>query len=256
MNRLMIKSLEEIRIMTEGGKILGMIKGQLADSACVGTSTLEIDRLAQRLISKSGGEASFKMVQGYNHATCISINEEVVHGIPTDRKIRPGDLVSIDVGLFYKGFHTDTSVSIQVGKPSKNVQKFLEVGKSGLELAISCAKPGNRVADISAAMQKTVEKAGYSVVRALTGHGVGRHLHEEPAIPCFVVGKYRNSPILTKGMVIAIEIMYNEGVPEVVYKNSDGWTLASADGKMSGLFEETVAITKDGPVVLTRTIDE
>ncbi len=231
--------------MTEGGKRLAEIRDAVVKAVRPGITGVELDRLADKLITKAGGEASFKMVPGYRWATCININDVVVHGIPNDYKIKAGDKVGIDMGMFYKGWHTDTSVTVG------GVKKFLEVGRMGLKRAIAQAQTGKRVADISEAMQKTVEEAGYNVVRALTGHGIGRELHEEPAIPCFVIDKYERSPKLVNGMVIAIEIMYNAGVSEVVYKNDDGWTIVTADGKISGLFEETVAITSHGPIVLT-----
>lgn len=231
--------------MAEGGQRLAEIRDKVARAVKPGITGLELDRLVDKLIAKAGGEASFKMVPGYKWATCVNINDVVVHGIPDGYKIKIEDKVGIDVGMYYKGFHTDTSIT--VGGP----EKFLEVGRLGLKRAIAQARIGRRVADISAAMQKTVEEAGYNVVRALTGHGVGRELHEEPAIPCFVIDKYERSPKLTAGMVIAIEIMYNAGSSEVVYKNDDGWTIVTADGKISGLFEETVAIASHGPIVLT-----
>ncbi len=255
MDKLTIKTDEEIKIMTEGGCFLGEIRNRLADAVEPGMKTMMLEKLACEMIDKTGGKASFKLVPGYHHATCININEVVVHGIPGDRVINDGDKVGIDVGLFYKGFHTDTSVTVMANHNPQNInhklQRFLDVGKEGLYKAIKMAKPGKRVADISKAMQETVEAAGYSAVTALTGHGIGRNLHEEPPIPCFEVGKYENSPILVENMVIAIEIMYNEGTADVVYENDDGWTIATADGKISGLFEHTVAVARSGPVILT-----
>ena len=245
MTKLTLKTEKEIAVMAEGGRRLAEIRDKIMRAAKPGVTAIELDRLTDKLIAKAGGKASFKMVPGYRWATCININDAVVHGIPDGYKIKSGDKVGIDVGMYYKGFHTDTSVT--VGGP----EKFLTVGRLGLKRAIAQAQMGKRVADISAAMQKTVEEAGYNAVRALTGHGIGRELHEEPAIPCFTLGKYEYSPKLTEGMVIAIEIMYNAGTSEVVYKNDDGWTIVTADGKISGLFEETVAITSHGPIVLT-----
>ncbi|MEK7091150.1 MAG: type I methionyl aminopeptidase [Patescibacteria group bacterium] len=245
MTKLTIKTEKEIAIMAEGGAKLAEIRDKVARAVKPGVSAIELDKLADKLIAQAGGKPSFKMVPGYRWATCININDVVVHGIPDSYRIKAGDKVGIDVGIFYKGWHTDTSIT--VGGP----EKFLEVGRMGLKRAIAQARMGKRVADISAAMQKTVEMAKYNVVRALTGHGVGRKLHEEPAIPCFVIDKYEHSPKLLEGMIIAIEIMYNAGSAEVVYKNNDGWTIVTADGKISGLFEETVAITSHGPIVLT-----
>jgi len=248
MTKMTIKTTKEIETMAEGGKLLAKVRNKVVQAVKPGITTLQLDELADRLIGEAGGKASFKMVPGYRWATCININDTVVHGIPSDYKIKSGDKVGIDVGLYYKGFHTDTSVTVSC---NGNWEEFLEVGRRGLKMAIEQARIGKRVADISRAMQETTEEAGFSVVRALTGHGIGRQLHEEPAIPCFVLGEYEHSPKLVAGMVIAIEIMYNQGDFEVVYKNDDGWTIATADGKISGLFEETVAVTAHGPVVLT-----
>ncbi len=251
MDKFSLKTPEQIRIMAEGGKILGMIRRKLAGLVNPGITTMDIENLANDLISKSGGQASFKMVPGYHHATCINVNEVVVHGIPDQRKLKEGDVVGIDVGLFYKGWHTDTSVTVGVGKVNQATKTFLDTGEAALMAAIAQARPGNRIMDLSIQMQDGVEKAGYAAVRSLTGHGIGRHLHEEPAIPCFRLGNRSNSPLIQKGMVIAVEIMYNAGAWEVEYKNDDGWTIVTADGKISGLFEHTLAIGDDGPVVLT-----
>jgi methionyl aminopeptidase len=248
MDKLTIKTPEEVKVIAEGGHMLSEIREAIATAVRPGIKTIELEKIACDLIEKTGGQASFKMVSGYYHATCLNINDVVVHGIPGEYRICEGDKVGIDVGLFYKGFHTDTSTTVMENHKNTN---FLETGKLALKKAIMEAKPGKRVADISRAMQETVEAAGYSAVTALTGHGIGRNLHEEPAIPCFVVGKYEFSPLLTEGMTIAIEVMYNEGVSDVVYKNDDGWTIATADGKISGLFEQTVAVTNSGPVILT-----
>ncbi len=255
MTKISLKTAEEIKMMAEGGKKLSKIKAELAGAVKPGVTTLELDNLAKDLIKQAGGKPSFAMVPGYRWATCININDTVVHGIPNDTKIKKGDKVGIDVGIYYFGFHTDTSTTtvanLKSQIPNPKIEKFLEIGRLALKRAITQAKPGKRIADISEAMQTTVEGGGYSVVRALTGHGVGRQLHEDPAIPCFVVGDPNKSIKIIPGMVLAIEVMYNAGTSEVVYKNDDGWTIATADGKISGLFEETVAVTQTGPVVLT-----
>lgn len=237
--------------MAEGGHKLANVRNALVKFAKVGVTLSQIDAMADKLIAAEGAESSFKMVPGYHHSTCININDVVVHGVPGKYKLRDGDVVGIDVGLVWKGYHSDTSTTIAVGsKASKQTKEFLEVGQACLKKAIAQAKPGKRIDDIAIEMQR-VEEYGYSPVQALTGHGIGKHLHEEPAVPCFVVGEYAHSPLIKEGMVLAIEIMYNAGTPEVVYKNEDGWTIATADGKISGLFEETVAVTKNGPVILT-----
>ncbi len=245
-----LKTDKEIKIMAEGGRKLSEIKHKLANEVHVGGNAYEIDKLADDLIAKSGGEASFKKVPGYYWATCINVNAGIVHGIPKKELVfKKGDLVSIDVGLFYKGFHTDTSISVGLNLTTKH-QDFLDTGKAALKKAISQMKVDNRVYDISKAMEDTIKNAGYSPVESLVGHGVGKFLHEEPQIPCFVYDKRKNTPELQVGMVLAIEVMYTEGSPELVHEE-DGWTIATADGKISGLFEETVALTKHGFLVLT-----
>ena len=211
---------------------------------------MDIEEKAVQLIGKSGGEASFKKVRNYSWATCINVNAGLVHGIPSKEVVfKKGDLVSIDVGLFYKGFHTDTSVSVGIGLEAKN-QKFLDTGSDAVKAAIAEVKPGNRIFDLSMAIQDTIEKAGFTPIQALVGHGVGKNLHEEPAIPCFVAGPRLKSVEIVPGMVLAIEVMYTQGSPEIEI-GKDGWTISVRDGKISALFEETVAVTGHGPLVLT-----
>lgn len=252
MPKVTIKTPAEIAIMAGGGELLAWVRDQTVKKIKAGVTSLEIDQLATRLIKEAGAEPSFSQVPGYHHATCININDEVVHSIPNDQKIKNGDVVSLDVGLCYLGFHSDTSISVGVGKIGKDIKKFLEIGQLAVKKAIKETRVGNRIWDLSNAMQTTVETAGFSVVTALTGHGIGHHLHEEPAIPCFCAQKREYTPEIVEGMVLAIEIMYAAGSGEVVYKNDDGWTIATADGKIAGLFEQTVAVTKHGPLVLTK----
>lgn len=241
--------------MAEGGRKLARVRDETAGQIKAGMTTAEIDQIADKLIREEGGEASFKMVPGYKHATCININEEVVHGIPGKRIIEPGDIVGLDVGFFYKGFHTDTAVTIRVeelnSRRVEETDKFLETGRRALNRAIEQARVGKSIGNISTAMQDTVVKQGLSVVKALTGHGIGRNLHEEPPIPCFKVNSRDAERKIEEGMVLAIEVMYNAGGEDVRYKNDDGWTIVTADGKISGLFEHSVAITKTGPLILT-----
>lgn len=248
--KFQIKTPEEIEIMHEGGKKLGKIKKQLAQAVKIGVSAYEIDKLAEELILASGGEPSFKKVSGYYWTTCVNVNEGIVHGIPKKTIIfKKGDLVSIDVGMYYEGFHTDTSISVGLELSSEN-QKFLEAGKEALNKAISKVKKGNRIYNISETMEKTLLKNGYNPVTSLVGHGVGRELHEEPQVPCFTLGEAKDTPEIQVGMTLAIEVMYTLGTTDLVYEE-DGWTIATADGKISGLFEETVAVTNHGPVILT-----
>jgi len=246
-----IKTDEEIEIMAEGGAKLGRVKRALAAAVKAGVTASDIEDLANELIKKEGAEPSFKKVPGYSWSTCINVNEGLVHGIPTKSLIfRKGDVVSIDVGLYYRGFHLDTSMTVGIDV-TPGVQKFLNVGQNALERAISSARVGNYIYDISRAIESTVEAAGYSAIRALVGHGVGRELHEDPQIPCFVPGPREESPEIKKGMVLAIEVMYAMG-SEKVEQKEDGWTIAMRDGKISALFEESVAVTNKGPRILTK----
>lgn len=245
-----IKTEAEIEIMRLGGRKLASVRESLSEKVSEGVSAWEIEELAVRLIKKEGAEASFKMVKGYSWATCVNVNEGLVHGIPKkDVVFKKGDVVSVDLGIYYNGFHTDTSFTKAIN-PDTKIANFLQVGKVAIKRAIDKACPGNFVYDISEAIETPIKKAGFSPIRALVGHGVGRALHEEPRIPCFVPGAKESSPKLTAGAVLAIEVMYCLGQPEVVL-NNDGWTISTADGKMSALFEDTVAVTNKGPIVLT-----
>ncbi len=246
-----IKSEAEMGIMAEGGAKLGRIKNALAVAVKAGVRASEIEELAMKLIKEEGAEASFDKVSGYYWATCINVNEGLVHGIPTkDVIFRKGDLVSIDIGVLYKGFHTDTSISVGIDLSPEN-QKFLNVGRETLQKALKVVRPGNHIFDISKVIEDEIKMAGYSTVKALTGHGVGRDLHEDPQIPCFVPGRIQDSPEIKTGMVLAVEVMYAAGGDKVEILE-DGWTIAMRDGKISGLFEDSIAVTEKGPRVITR----
>lgn len=245
-----IKTPGEIEIMKESGKIaVGALK-LVVSKARPGITTLELDKIAEEYIKKMGGAPSFKTVRGYKYTICATVNEDVVHGLPSKYKIKSGDIVGIDLGVYYKGFHSDVAYTVSVGAEDAT-EKFLNIGKQALAAGISKARLGNHVGDISSAIQKIVEGAGYSVVRSLVGHGVGRQLHEDPSVPGFLWGRIESTPLLKEGMTLAIEIIYNQGAAEVVYKSDDGWTISTDDGSLSGLFEKTIAITKKGPIVLT-----
>jgi methionyl aminopeptidase len=266
-----LKTEKEIGIMRVGGKILAEVLSKVIKSVRIGISELELDQLAERLILEKGGEPGFKKVEGYQHTICISTNDVVVHGIPTDYKLKEGDKVGIDCGVYYKGFHTDMAQTtrvqsslpanashqaMQAGKfkvqSSDEVDRFLEAGEKAMWEGIKAAKLGQRVGDISKAIQKIVEGQGYSVVRNLIGHGVGKELHEDPEVPGFLTGSILRTPLLKEGMTIAVEVIYNMGKSGVVYSNDDGWTIKTKDGSLSGLFERSIAITREGPVVLTK----
>lgn len=246
-----IKSLSQIEDMKVGGKILADVLFETLSHVKPGITELELDKIAEQLILKKGGEPGFKRVDGYKNTICISVNDVVVHGIPTTNKIKEGDVVGIDCGVFYKGFHTDMSETITVGKVSEDVEKFLKVGKRALEAGIKNAVAGNRVGNISKAIEDIVYGNGYTVVESLVGHGVGKELHEDPEIPGFLIGDIEDTPMLKSGMVIAVEVIYNMGEKDVIY-GEDGWTIKTEDDSLSGLFERTIAITDKGPLILTQ----
>lgn len=242
-----IKSEKEIEKMAAAGKVAAAALKEVLAFVKSGVTTMELEKIAENAITKRRATPSFKMVEGYSFATCININEGLVHGLPGSYKIKKGDLVSVDMGAFLDGFHSDLSYTVEV--EANKEEKFLETGKKALEAGIAKCKPGNHIGDISHTMQIIIEEAGYSVSRDLVGHGVGRELHEDPYVPGY--GKPGLGPEIKEGMVLAIEIIYQKGLPEIVI-GADDWTISTADGSLAALFEHTVAATKDGPRVLTR----
>ncbi len=218
-----------------------------------GVSTEAIDRLVEEVILDHGAQPSFKGFNGYPAASCISVNEEVVHGIPGPRVLREGDIVSIDVGVRYRGFYSDAALSVAVGEPSEVAQRLLKVTKAALYMGIAAASAGRWVQDISRAVQEEVERAEFHVVRDLVGHGVGHHVHEDPQVPNYV-GPFRGRRLM-EGMVLAIEPMVNVGTSKV-RTLPDRWTVVTADGSLSAHFEHTIAVTPHGGEVLTKGWDE
>ncbi|HLB60986.1 MAG TPA: type I methionyl aminopeptidase [Patescibacteria group bacterium] len=260
-----IKSPKEITAMQEGGKKLKAILDAVIAEVRPGVTPKELDRRADALIKASGGTPSFKKVPGYHWATCMCVNDIVVHGIPVDTPLQEGDIIGVDVGLFYKGLHTDASWTVLVRNQKSEIrnqtseeknqmmeerQHFLSVGEDALVRAIRQVRPGNRVGHISKTIQETIEHAGYQIVRELVGHGVGKDLHEDPEIPGRVTKKIGKTPLLKKGMVLAIEAIYTEGKPDV-YVDDDQWTMRTEDGTIAGLFERTVTVTDHGVIILT-----
>lgn len=242
--------------MREGGQKLGTILLDLLDFAQPGVTGTEIDEKARELIKKAGATPSFTTVPGYKWPTCICINEVVVHGIPTPRVLKDGDMLTIDIGLIFGGFHTDTAWTKIVGNdtsPQKaEKEEFLRIGQEALWKAIDIAKIGNRVGEISRSTQGIIEGAGYSIVKSLVGHGVGRELHEDPQVPNFLRGNIGNTYQFVGGETIAIEPIYAMGSGSVVYDNDDGWTIATRDRSLTAVFEHSIAIIEDGPIVLTK----
>lgn len=251
MDKLTIKTEEELKIMEEGGKKLSEVKHRLEKESKVGVSADKIDALAEKLILEFGGKPSFKMVPGYSWTTCINVNEGIVHGIPSEDVVfKEGDLISIDLGMFYKGFHTDTSISFAIN-PTKEVETFLKVGRKALQKAISAIVPDKSyIFDISKEMEKAVVEGGFTPIRDLTGHGIGKNLHEDPFVPCFTSGLRIETPKIVPGMALAIEVMYAKGSHKLV-KENNGWTISTQDGKIAGLFEDTIVVTKRGCKVIT-----
>lgn len=238
----------ELKLMRESGRIAGLALKKALEAVKPGISGLELDEIAEKEIYRRGGDLSYKSVPGYRFATCITINEQVVHGIPTDRIIKDGDLVSIDLAVNFKGWHTDCAWSVLVGF-GKEKENFLKVGEEALKDGISQAIEGHRIGDISFAIQSKVEGAGYHVVRSLVGHGVGRKLHEEPEVPGF--GNKGTGVLLRAGMTLAIEVIYTKGSGEVVL-GTDGWTVSSLDGSWAAVFETSLVVGREKAEVLTR----
>jgi methionyl aminopeptidase len=242
------KTDEEIQIIRESAQILGRAHGEVAKRVKPGVKTKELDQIAEEFILDNGGLPSFKNYHGFPAALCISVNETVVHGFPGDYELKETDIVSVDCGVKFKGFHSDSAYTYPLPKVSEEVLKLLNRTYDSLELGIAEAKAGNRVGDISFAIQNYVEQFGYGVVRELVGHGVGKDLHEDPEVPNY--GKKGKGVKLSAGMVFAIEPMINMGTKNVV-QEKDGWTIRTTDRKPSAHFEHTVAILKDGTEILT-----
>ncbi len=243
-----IKTPEEIDILRKAGKILASIIRELERSLKSGMTTKDIDLKAESLIRKANVLPAFKGYRGFPGCACISVNDEVVHGIPGARVIKDGDIVSIDVGIIHDDYYSDTAVTVAIGKVDQQCLKLLDVTRESLAKGIEKARADNHLSDISWAVQQHVEKNGFSVVRNFVGHGIGKQLHEEPEIPNF--GQPHQGPVLKEGMVFAIEPMVNVGKHQTKIL-SDGWTVVTEDGKPSAHFEHTIAITKNGPEILT-----
>lgn len=235
--------------MAKAGGIVAETLEELKKMALPGISTAELEKAAEGLIIKKGGRPAFKGYRGYPACICASINEQVVHGIPSGRRLKEGDLLSIDLGVFYEGFYGDAAITVAVGRVSDTAKRLMRATEESLYLGIERAVEGNRVSDISHAIQRHVEAAGFSVVRSFVGHGIGRMLHEEPQVPNF--GPPGKGARLLRGMTLAIEPMVNAGGWQVEVLE-DGWTAVTADGSLSAHYEHTVLITGGGPKILTK----
>ena len=244
-----LKSSSQLDLMRQAGRIIGQVLEVLQEAVRPGISTLELDTLVEKRIRDLGGQPAFKGYQGFPASLCSSVNEQVVHGIPSDRRLNSGDVVGLDVGAIVHGYYSDAAITLPVGEISDEAERLLEVTENALAQGIAKACSGNRLSDISHAVQVAAESSGFSVVREFVGHGIGTQLHEAPQIPNF--GESGFGPELKPGMVLAIEPMVNVGGAAVKIL-SDGWTAVTADSQLSAHFEHTVAITESGPEILTR----
>jgi methionyl aminopeptidase len=248
-HQIRIKSAAEIQLLREGGKILHEILHKTAAKVVPGLSTGELNEYAEQLLAERGVVGAFKGYHGFPAAMCISVNDACVHGIPSfDFILNEGDIVGLDFGVVYEGLITDSAITVPVGEISHDLKHLLKTTKEALKVGIEQAQLGGHIGDIGAAVQKVAEKQGYGVVRDLIGHGVGYEVHEAPEVPNF--GEKGSGPIMEEGLVIAIEPIFNLGAWKVK-THKDQWTMLSADGSMSAHFEHSLAITKDGPLVLT-----
>jgi methionyl aminopeptidase len=242
------KSQAEIETMARAGRVVAGTIALLEEHVQPGVTTAELDALAEEFILSHGGEPTFKGYRGYPAATCLSPNDMVVHGIPGEGRLVDGDLLSVDVGVTLDGFVADSAWTFPVGSISPAAQRLLATCQAALEAGIEQARVGNAVADISNAVQTVTEEAGFGIIRSLVGHGVGRSMHEDPQVPNFV--SKNRGPDLKPGMTLAIEPMITAGSPEV-YIHDDAWSISTVDGSLAAHFEHTVAVTADGPRVLT-----
>jgi methionyl aminopeptidase len=243
-----LKSAREIEAMRRSGKITAKVLTGLMKAVRPGIETADLDRMAERGIRDAGGVPTFKGYNGFTGSICASVNDEVVHGIPGSRVLRDGDLLSIDIGTTLDGYVSDSAVTVPVGAISQAAQRLLAVTQECLTIGIGQMKPGKRLGDIGAAVQTHAERHGYGVVRELVGHGVGRAMHEEPQVPNY--GEAGTGLELRPGLVLAIEPMITQGSPKIRILK-DGWTVVTADGKLAAHFEHTIAVTGDGPKILT-----
>ena len=245
---VILKLPEEIEKARASNKIVAEILNKIKEKVKPGIKTKDLNKLAEEIADKRGARPAFKRYRGFPYALCTSVNEEVVHGMPSDRVLVEGDIIGLDFGIYYKGFFGDAAVTLPVGKISHNAARLIEATKKSLHEGIAQARTGNRLGAISAAVQNTVEASGFSVVRDYVGHGIGKNLHEDPQIPNF--GKKDRGIELKSGMILAIEPMVNEKDYKVKVLQ-DGWTVVTVDGGLSAHFEHTVAITDDGPYILS-----
>ena len=245
---IIYKSREEIETMDRCNRVVAQILAEVAGQVEPEVTTADLDRLADRMCRDAGVRPAFKGYRGYPCVLCTSVNEEVVHGIPSPKRVlKEGDIIGLDFGVVLDGYFGDAAVTVPVGRVSREARDLLSVTRESLRLGIAAARPGRRLSDISAAVQRHVESHGYTVVREFVGHGIGTSLHEDPQVPNY--GTPGSGPVLKEGLVLAIEPMVNLGGPAVRI-HADGWTASTIDGSLSAHFERSIAVTEDGPLVL------
>jgi methionyl aminopeptidase len=247
---IILKTSQEIELIAKASRVVALTIAFLRERVKPGITTADLDRWAEEFIVREGARPAFKGYRGYPATLCTSVNEEVVHGIPSSRKrLNEGDIIGVDVGAIVEGYHGDAAVTLPVGAISEAAARLIRVTEASLEAGLAQVRVGNRLSDVSHAIQTVAEDEGYSVVTDFVGHGIGRNLHEDPQVPNF--GRPGQGPRLKEGLVLAIEPMVNVGRPSVKVL-ADGWTAVTKDGSLSAHFEHTVAVTKNGPLVLTR----
>jgi methionyl aminopeptidase len=249
-DRIVLKAPWELELLRRSNRLVAETLAALAERVKPGVTTLELDRFAESYLVGRGAKPAFKGYRNYPFTLCTSINEQVVHGLPSDRRVEEGDILSLDMGAIVDGYYGDSAVTLPVGRISVEAERLLRVTRECLDRAIAAARNGGRLVDISSAVQGHAEANGFSVVRVFVGHGIGKALHEAPQIPNFVDPARGRGPVLKPGMVLAIEPMVNAGAPEVRVL-PDQWTAVTADGSLSAHFEHTVAITENGTEILT-----
>jgi len=247
---IICKSPAEIEKLRRSGRMVRQVLGEIRERVKPGATTLELEKFVARRFKELGAKPAFLGYRGYPCCLCASVNDEVIHGIPSDRRmLKDGDILSLDTGVILDGYYGDSAITVPVGAISESAQRLLKVTEESLELALEKVRLGNRLGDVSSTVQDYAEKNGYSVVREFVGHGIGKAMHEEPQVPNF--GQPGHGPMLKEGMVFAVEPMVNAGGPAVKVL-SDNWTAVTVDGRLSAHFEHMVAVTRNGPDVLTR----
>lgn len=247
-----LKTPAEIKIMEECGKKLRATVEELLPFIREGMTTLQIDAEAERLLKKNGAESSFNKVEGYKWSTCLPINEQTVHTTPTERVVKKGDVLTVDIGAFYKGFHTDCATTFVIGgETDAKTQRFLDVGKKALEKGLAQVKAGNHLGDIAQVIEKEIYGNGYFILKQLTGHGIGKELHEDPYVLNFLDRPIEKTYKMRAGLVLAVEVIYSTGTEEIAYEDETEWSIITDDHSLSACFEHTIAITEENAYILT-----